>query len=166
MLEGAMFRTSILTAIIVALGFGTVSCRQQSGQRRLEDLTKQEYGAMSDASPIFVDGHQTTKAKIRELSQRRRDQVLARFESSARQMVAKTLEERRQALELEQAPFAARTLVPTKRADARPIAEDRLAAIRKEAEELAVRASTGSQADREVIERRAAELLLEIQGRR
>jgi hypothetical protein len=113
-----------------------------------------------------VDGHQTTKAEIRETLLRRRDQILTRFESKARQMAARTLEERRQALELEQAPFAARTLVPSESVTTRPIAQDRLAAIRKEAQELAARARTASLTDREAIERRAAELLLEIQNRR
>jgi len=161
-----MLRTSILTGTIAVLGFGLAACRHQSGERRLEDLTKHEYGTMSDASPIFVNGHQTTKAQIRESSQRRRDQMLASFASTARQMAAETLEQRRQALELEQAPFAAQTFVPSESVDARPIAQDQFAAIRKEAEELAVRARTGSRTDREAIERRAAELLLEIQSRR
>ena len=92
--------------------------------------------------------------------------MLARFESTAQQIAARTLAQRRQALELEQAPFAARGLVPSASMDARPIAQDRLAAIRKEAEELAVRARTDGRTDREAIERRAAELLLEIRNRR
>jgi hypothetical protein len=68
--------------------------------------------------------------------------------------MARTLEERRQALELEQAPFAARTLVPSESVTTRPIAQDRLAAIRKGAQELAARARTASLTDREAIERR------------
>jgi hypothetical protein len=133
---------------------------------RLEELTKAQYGALADSSPILVDGQRTTKGEVRARALRRRDQEVADLLAEGRKDAARYECERRQAIERRQAPWAAQARVPpATRPPARP-PDAVVEAVRKEAEQLAVRARKASPAELEAIDRRAGELLLQLQDPR
>jgi hypothetical protein len=134
---------------------------------RLEELTKSQYGALAESSPILVDAQRTTKGEIRAKALRRRDTDVAALLAESRKEAARYECEHREAIERAQAPLAAQALDPNAPAPPRnPPASALVEAVRKEAEQLAERARKASPAELEAIDRRAGELLLQLQDPR
>jgi hypothetical protein len=134
---------------------------------RLEELTKAQYAALPSSAPILADGRRTTKAEIRAQALRHRDQDLDRLEAESRKAATQYECDRRQALEREEAPFAAQGHASREASSpARLPPPATMEAVRKEAAELAARARKASPEEIVLIERRAAELLRQLQDPR
>ena len=132
---------------------------------RLEDLTKPRYEALSDSAPLIRDGKRTTKAEIRAESLSLADRELKNPDPAMEREVGERMRELRRASATAETSFATRELAnPERVRNTKPVDRATLAAVRKEASLLEVRARTASREELREIDKRAGELLQQLQN--
>jgi hypothetical protein len=131
---------------------------------KAEQLTKQQFDALADSAVIDVKGQQTTKAKIvAKLTSAKG--AKARADEAARQVQAKFATERDQFAQQQQAKIKAgnaNVAAPVASAPGTTSASQRQA-LHDEATQLLNRSKSASPAERAAIDKRAAELLKQLQ---
>lgn len=162
-----MRRRSIPILSLLFLARPAASGDVRPSAPRLEELTKDEYAALPKDAPIIENGVRTTRAAIEARVAGRREQDLERLHLELEAEAARVAVEQHQRIEQEQTPFAARSLAKPEKAGRLGIAKAtppaKVEAIRREAGELAARARKASAAELVAIDKRAAELLRQLQ---